>query len=67
MTGSACELAISIDGKSYYVEGTELHDHGDAHASDGMCTVRREAQVTGQIRKGVFVAESFVLLPSTED
>lgn len=63
MTGESCDLAIEVDGKYYYVEGSELHDHGDAHAEDGMCNVRRKALVTGEIKKGVFIAESFELLP----
>ena len=32
---SGCDLAIRIDGKSYVVDGTNIHDHGDAHADDG--------------------------------
>jgi len=63
MTGDACALAIEIEDKTYYVEGSDLHDHGDAHAQDGLCTVRRDAKVVGQIKKGVFVAESLELLP----
>lgn len=63
MTGDVCELAIKINGHFYYVEGTRLHDHGDAHAEDGLCTVERKANVHGQLKKGVFVAESFELLP----
>lgn len=63
MTGDACALAIEIDDKTYYVEGSNLHDHGDAHADDGLCTVRRDAKVVGEVKKGVFVAESLELLP----
>jgi len=63
MVGDACELAIEIDGKYYYVEGSGLHDHGDAHAEDGMCNVRRKAKVKGTIKNGAFVAESLELLP----
>lgn len=67
MTGDACELAIVVDGKSYYVEGTSIHDHGDPDAEDGMCSIKRKAQVTGQIKHGVFVSESFTLLPLNEE
>ena len=66
MTGESCDLAIEVDGKYYYVEGSGLHDHGDAHAEDGMCNVRRKANVQGEIKKGVFVAQSFKLLPMEE-
>ena len=34
-----CDLAIRIDGKSYFVEGTKIDDHGDAHANDGFVTL----------------------------
>jgi len=63
MTGDACDLAIEVEGNYYYVEGTGLHDHGDAHADDGLCSVKRKAKVTGEIKKGVFVSTSFELIP----
>lgn len=62
MTGDDCELAIRIDGKDYYVEGSAIDEHGDAHAEDGLCTVVRKAKVKGVIKKGVFVAESIELI-----
>jgi len=63
MTGDDCALAINVNSKFYYVEGSELDEHGDAHAEDGLCTVVRKATVVGEIKKGVFVAESFKMLP----
>ena len=66
MTGDECDLAIKIDEKYYYVEGSSLQDHGNEHASDGMCNVVRKADVKGKIKHGVFVAESFELLPYEE-
>jgi hypothetical protein len=62
MTGDECDLAVKIDGKYYFVEGSAIHEHGDAHAEDGLCTVVREAKVTGRIKGGVFVASSFELI-----
>ena len=36
MKGKAgCDLAVRIDGKSYFVDGTDINKHGDAHAADG--------------------------------
>jgi hypothetical protein len=35
MEGHGCELAVRIDGKSYFVDGSSIDSHGDAHASDG--------------------------------
>jgi hypothetical protein len=58
-----CDLAVRIDGKSYFVEGTKLDDHGDAHAKDGFCSVIRKAEVSGEIKGNQFIASSFKLLP----
>ena len=59
---SGCDLAVKIDGKSYFVDGTTIHDHGDAHADDGFCRAIRQAEVTGEIIDGRFKAESFTLV-----
>jgi hypothetical protein len=58
-----CDLAVRMDGKSYFVEGTNLNDHGDAHARDGFCSAVRKAEVVGEIKDNRFVASSFKLLP----
>ena len=58
-----CDLAVRIDGKSYFVDGTSLDDHGDAHAEDGFCSAIRKAEVTGTITGNRFKASSFKLLP----
>ena len=63
MGGSGCDLAVRIDGNSYYVDGTAIDDHGDAHAGDGMCNCVRQAKVTGQIKDDRFAVASFELLP----
>jgi hypothetical protein len=49
MEGHGCELAVRIDGKPYFVDGT-CRFHGDAHASDGFCTAIRKASVIGEIK-----------------
>ena len=59
---SGCDLAIRIDGKSYFVDGTSIHDHGDAHADDGFCEAIRQAEVKGEIIDGRFKVESFTLI-----
>lgn len=58
-----CDLAAMIDGKPYFVEGTKLDDHGDAHAEDGFCSAVRKAEVVGEIKNNVFVVTEFKLLP----
>ncbi len=58
-----CDLAVRIDGKSYFVDGTKIDDHGNAHAKDGFCSAIRKAKVTGKIVNNRFLATTFVLLP----
>jgi hypothetical protein len=64
LKGKSCELAIRINGKAYYVDGTGIDDHGDAHADDGFCNAIRKAEVQGKIVKGRFKATYFKLLPN---
>ena len=56
-----CNLAVRIDGKAYFVDGTNIHEHGDPHAKDGFCAVVRNANVEGKIIDGRFKSESFTL------
>ena len=60
---NGCDLAVRIDGKSYFVEGTTIVDHGDAHDHDGFCSAVRKAEVIGEIKDNKFVVTSFKLLP----
>ena len=63
ITGKAgCDLAVRIDGKSYFVDGTSIHDHGDAHADDGFCETIRQVEGKGEIIDGRVKAESFTLI-----
>ena len=63
MEGHGCELAVRIDGKSYFVDGTSIDSHGDAHAKDGFCAAIRKAAVVGEIKDNRFVVSEFKLLP----
>jgi len=58
-----CKLAVRIDGKSYLVKGSNIDDHGDAHASDGLCNAARKAEVEGAIHDDRFVATKIELQP----
>jgi hypothetical protein len=63
MEGKSCDLAVRINGKSYFVDGTKIDDHGDAHAKNGFCEKVRKAEVQGNIVNNRFVAITFKLLP----
>ena len=62
MAGKGCDLAIRIDGKSYYVDGTSIDEHGDAHAKDGFCEAIRKAKVQGEIVNNRFKVTYFKLI-----
>ena len=61
-----CSLTIKIGESIYTVEGTGIHDHGDAHGKEGFCSAIRVAWATGKIKDKVFHAESFELVGDTE-
>ena len=67
MEGYGCELAVRIDGKPYFVDGTSIDSHGDAHANDGFCAAIRKAAVVGEIKNNRFVVSSFKLLPEEKE
>jgi hypothetical protein len=58
-----CDLAVRINNVPYFVTGTSIDKHGDAHADDGFCNAIRKAKVSGKIEGNTFVATSFSLLP----
>ncbi|MEO5912448.1 MAG: DUF6370 family protein [Pelobium sp.] len=61
-TQKGCDLAIRIDGKAYFVDGTNIDDNGDAHVKEGFCNAISKAKVAGNIVDGRFKATSFKLL-----
>ena len=67
MEGKSCDLAVRIDGKPYFVEGTSIDAHGDAHAKDGFCASIRKAEVIGTLKNNKFVVTSFKLLSLVTD
>ena len=61
-----CSLSVKIGNTVYPVEGTGIHDHGDAHGKEGFCSAVRVAWAKGKMKKNVFHAESFVLVGNAE-
>ena len=61
-----CNLAIKIGDTIYPVEGSSIHDHGDAHNDEGLCTATRIAYTRGEIKKGKLYTRNFVLLENPE-
>lgn len=62
LAGKGCDLAVRINGKSYFVEGTDIDSHGDAHAKDGFCNAIRKAEVQGEVVNDRFKVGYFKLL-----
>ncbi|BFM43671.1 DUF6370 family protein [Flavobacterium sp. CFS9] len=62
MKGKSCDLAVRIDGKTYFVDGTTIDEHGDAHAKDGFCNAVRKASVFGKVENDRFKVSSFTLI-----
>jgi hypothetical protein len=58
-----CDLSIRVKGKVYFVDGTHLDAHGDAHEEDGFCNAIRKAKVTGTINGNRIQVSQFNLLP----
>lgn len=66
MKAEGCTLAVQIKNKKYFVEGTTIDEHGDAHAADGFCAAVRKAEVQGEVINGKFRVSYFKLLPANK-
>jgi hypothetical protein len=66
LAGKGCDLAVRIDGKAYFVEGTDIDSHGDAHAKDGFCNAVRKAELQGELLNNRFKVTYFKLLKDPE-
>jgi polyhydroxybutyrate depolymerase len=62
MRGDDCALAVRVNGIEFYVEGTGIDDHGDAHAKEGFCNSIRRAEVQGSVVDGRFRVTYFKLV-----
>ena len=61
LEGKGCNLAVRIDNKAYFVDGTDINSYGDAHAKDGFCNAVRKAEVQGQVVNDRFKVTYFKL------
>lgn len=62
LPGVGCDLAIAFEGGAYYVDGSHIDDHGDAHGPDGLCNAIRPAHVTGRLVGDRFVVERMTIV-----
>jgi hypothetical protein len=59
-----CDLAVRYNDTAYFVDGTNIDSHGDAHAKDGFCEAVRKAEVQGELVNNRFVVTYFKLVPA---
>ena len=58
-----CNLAVRIDGESYFIDGAHIDDFGDAHdKNSGFCEVIRSAKITGKLIDNRFQATTIELI-----
>jgi Family of unknown function (DUF6370) len=62
LPGKSCDLAVRINGKAYFADGTTIDEHGDAHAKEGFCNAIQKAQVQGEIVGNRFKVTYFKLI-----
>jgi hypothetical protein len=63
LPGKSCDLAVRINGLAYFVDGTNIDSHGDAHAKNGFCNAIRKAEVQGELVNARFKVTYFKLVP----
>ena len=66
LAGKGCNLAVRIDSIAYFVDGTDIDSHGDAHAKDGFCNAVRKAEVQGNLVNDRFKVTYFKLMKEAE-
>jgi hypothetical protein len=66
MEGKGCTLAITFKGKNYFVEGTGIDDHGDAHDNAGFCNAISKAKVQGKVVDDKFLVTYFELVKKVQ-
>lgn len=64
LKGKSCDLAVRINDVAYFVDGTNIDDHGDAHDKEGFCNAIRKAELQGDIIDNRFKSTYFKLIPT---
>ena len=67
LDGKGCHLAVRLNDKAYFVDGTDIDSHGDAHAKDGFCNAVRKAEIQGEIINNRYQVTYFKLLKDAKD
>ncbi len=67
LPGEGCDLAVRIGENSFYIDGTGINDHGDAHAKEGFCNAVRKAEVQGELENDRYKVTYFKLLPAAKN
>ncbi len=67
LPGDGCDLAVRIGTQAWFVDGSDIDDHGDAHAADGFCNAVRLARTTGRLADGRFAVSSLRLVEQGHD
>lgn len=62
LTGNGCDLAVRMNKVAYFIDGTNIDSHGDAHAKDGFCNSIRKAALQGRVVNNRFKVTYFKLL-----
>lgn len=62
MKGDGCLLAVKFKGKNYFVDGTGIDDHGDAHDKEGFCNAIKKAKIQGSVVGEKFLVTYFELI-----
>jgi hypothetical protein len=66
MGGKGCHLAVKLKGKNYFIDGTNIDDHGDAHDTEGFCNAIKKAKVQGSVVGDRFLVTYFELVKKIE-
>jgi len=67
--GRGCYWAAVVEGTTYPMQGEALPSEQElpSHGPEGMCTMERQAVVSGAVQAGMLQVTAFELLPADAD